>query len=498
MSARPESRIDGLVSRYPYLTSALVGALVGAPFLLAARGSILGHGPTAVLWLVALACLPYGLVALFPKHGVPWTVAFGIALVIGGALVVSPPLFSDDIYRYAWDGRVLLAGIDPYRYAPDDPALGFLRDDEWLRINHRKIATVYPLGAQAVFAVAAACAQWLSLSPIWVLKGAALAVHLAIGAVLFRATRSGTWAALYLWNPLALVESAQSGHLDCWAGLGLLMAAVMLQRNKLGAALASALVATAVKLVGLVALPALGRRHRPTALVLGASAVIWLAPLFGAGASDQRAEEAGVVHYAARWEGNPGGFRVLRAAAATLLDVAGGVLDWPPGEVRGSTLDQRLPGFGPGVDRLSGGAEKKGGRVDKDATAGRDRWAGLIARGWVAVLGLLLALALALAQPPLLALRWTLLAALLMLPTVHPWYLLWLLPIEVAAGRLTGLAWSALILTAYIPLEMYLQSGIWVENPLIAWAQYGVVGLLVVLELPWIRSLFPCVGSESL
>ena len=28
------------------------------------------------------------------------------------------PRTSDDAYRYVWDGRVLLAGIDPYRFVP--------------------------------------------------------------------------------------------------------------------------------------------------------------------------------------------------------------------------------------------------------------------------------------------------------------------------------------------------------------------------------------------
>jgi len=27
------------------------------------------------------------------------------------------PRTSDDAYRYIWDGRVLLAGVDPYRFA---------------------------------------------------------------------------------------------------------------------------------------------------------------------------------------------------------------------------------------------------------------------------------------------------------------------------------------------------------------------------------------------
>jgi hypothetical protein len=38
------------------------------------------------------------------------------------------PRTSDDAYRYIWDGRVLLAGVDPYRFVPLDSALAGHRD----------------------------------------------------------------------------------------------------------------------------------------------------------------------------------------------------------------------------------------------------------------------------------------------------------------------------------------------------------------------------------
>ena len=38
------------------------------------------------------------------------------------------PRTSDDAYRYIWDGRVLLAGIDPYHFVPLAPELAHLRD----------------------------------------------------------------------------------------------------------------------------------------------------------------------------------------------------------------------------------------------------------------------------------------------------------------------------------------------------------------------------------
>ena len=44
--------------------------------------------------------------------------------------MLSPPYLSSDIYRYVWDGRVMAAGINPYRYVPADPHLEALRDPD--------------------------------------------------------------------------------------------------------------------------------------------------------------------------------------------------------------------------------------------------------------------------------------------------------------------------------------------------------------------------------
>ena len=63
------------------------------------------------------------------------------------------PRTSDDAYRYVWDGRVQAAGINPYRYAPADPALAELRDDAiFPKINRAEYAvTIYPPVAQMFF-----------------------------------------------------------------------------------------------------------------------------------------------------------------------------------------------------------------------------------------------------------------------------------------------------------------------------------------------------------
>ena len=78
-------------------------------------------------------------------------------LILGAALVFrlrlwwSPATLSDDIFRYVWDGRVQLAGINPYLYAPSAPQVEHLRDALYQSVNHADIPTIYPPLAQLFF-----------------------------------------------------------------------------------------------------------------------------------------------------------------------------------------------------------------------------------------------------------------------------------------------------------------------------------------------------------
>ena len=55
-----------------------------------------------------------------------WAI-LGAALAYRLVLLPVPPTLSDDVFRYVWEGRVVLAGQSPYRLAPSDHALMALR-----------------------------------------------------------------------------------------------------------------------------------------------------------------------------------------------------------------------------------------------------------------------------------------------------------------------------------------------------------------------------------
>ena len=177
------------------------------------------------------------------------------------------PRTSDDAYRYVWDGRVLLAGIDPYRFIPLDPALVHLRDPvlfpvgELPLINRPGVPTIYPPIAQ----------RWFGLIAFFTPPGAGtLGVQIAaVGAVVtttwllarFLESRRG-WALLYGACPAVALEAANGAHLDAISALcvfGLGWAAAHKRHWLAGLFLG---LAAGIKLVPLLLIPAFLRRGR--------------------------------------------------------------------------------------------------------------------------------------------------------------------------------------------------------------------------------------------
>lgn len=147
--------------------------------------------------------------------------ARAFALIVAVAVVLriiasaSPIFLSTDIFRYVWDGRVQAAGINPYRYVPNDPALTALRDAAiWPNINRAtKAHTIYPPVAQWIYLTAQ-----LGGSNRIAMKAMMILLE-AIGAyALYRVLRARGQPRerllAYLWHPLPIWEIAGSGHID--------------------------------------------------------------------------------------------------------------------------------------------------------------------------------------------------------------------------------------------------------------------------------------------
>lgn len=224
--------------------------------------------PEAKQALVLILCISaavYFLCVVTTLHRPPTRKAVWIVLLFAAAcrlpLIVSPPFLSSDVFRYVWDGRVQAAGINPYRYIPNDPALETLRDGAvYPHINRADYApTIYPPAAQAVFAVVGQI--WSSVTGI---KLAMLGFEVLAVVCLLRLLTAANLPAervlIYAWNPLPIWAFAGNGHIDA-AVVGFVSLALLLRvRRRDGWAGLALGLATLTKFLPAVIAPALWRR----------------------------------------------------------------------------------------------------------------------------------------------------------------------------------------------------------------------------------------------
>jgi hypothetical protein len=358
-------------------------------------------------------------------------------------LFMDPPL-SDDVWRNLWDGRVQVAGMNPYRYGPLDDDLAALRDDTiWHRINHPQYRTIYPPLGQMSAAAAAALSVAIGMPPLWAWKMLVVAVELAGMAMLGRAlAHRGNLAplAIWAWSPLAVIEFAGGGHIDGIAlGLSGATAALWLRERHAGA---GALFAGAVMTkflpfpagLGFVGAKGSGR----AALAFLVTAVLLTIPYIAAG--PRIVEQLGV--YAGNWEFN-------------------GVLNrWLRIDSWGYTL-AALPGAGVTLN----GIEKGTGRLIA--------WIVVLAAGFIAARR---------GTEPFLVARRTLALFLAIQPTIYPWYLANLLPWLCLSPSWSVAVWLAISPLSYEVLSGRAATGVWHENHFIQGAVFGLAGILFVVE----------------
>ena len=240
-------------------------------------------------------------------------VVVGGTLLLGLAAMSAPPRTSNDSARYAWDGIVQKAGISPYAYVPIDETLQHLRP-AWLfapgstgatgepvcsaglfgtesvaargypsgeplctAINRPHVPTIYPPTAEIYFlAVRAAVPDTAAFLPFQ-LGGLLIsaAVAAALVRVLRRSGRPPYLAAVWGWSPLVQLEAVNNAHVDVLGGALILAAGLLLLNGRplrSGAAFGAAV---AVKLIPVIAAPALLFRH-PVRFIAGSVATFAL------------------------------------------------------------------------------------------------------------------------------------------------------------------------------------------------------------------------------
>ena len=388
-----------LTSRFrAYLGLAVLAAgLAGLAF----SGDLLVHAGRFTAFYV-LAGAGFALLAT-AATSLPLRAAIVAAVVLRIIFVPVMPSLSDDYHRYVWDGRVQLAGVNPYEHRPYEDALDRVRYAGRERINHDELRTIYPPLTQVVFAGVAGVARILGLDDAATPRGEVLLFKLVFGAFDL-ATAGAIWllaaaklrrraTVLYLFCPAVILPTWESAHAEAAAVFFCVLAAALLMRRRDAWAGAAIGFAAALKVTPLALLvPALlGGRASPSRLLAGflpAFLVPYLPYLLTGGAFGSLFESGST------WTGGSLLFQLLATATTpesarwlVLALFAGGAL-WIAGSLRG-----------------------------------RERTAEAFA--------------------------WTLTLLVLCLPVVHSWY--WLAPL--ALGVAAGLWLPLLIGTVAPPLE---------------------------------------------
>ena len=227
------------------------------------------RAPASRFVLVYAVAVAGFLLLVSARDALPLRAVVLVALLARLAFLPVAPALSDDYHRYLWDGRVQLAGINPYRYAPQDARLDEVVFAGRELVNHPHLRTPYPPLAQALF---------LGLAGV---GGGLTALKFVLGAADLLAAAAVWWLAdtrrrrraflLYLACPFIVVETWWSAHLDVVAVLFVVLAAGLLARRRDTSAGVALAVAALVKVTPLaLVVPALlGRRARALPFLLG-------------------------------------------------------------------------------------------------------------------------------------------------------------------------------------------------------------------------------------
>ncbi|MEE2901536.1 MAG: hypothetical protein VYC39_04370 [Myxococcota bacterium] len=354
-----------------------------------------------------------------------WGILLAIAFSLKIFAVCVPPVFSEDVFRYVYEGKVVweMGWQFPFTTAPADAAgtvSSTLLDASFHKINHPEIATIYPPLSMFCFALVGGISSaaraveipWNAQTDLLLLKLTFLVIEVCGYLLIYLAKHSlgqNRWSALR-WPlilalcPLSLFELNREGHADGIAIFGLCLGAFGFIQSRYLLGHFGWVLAILAKLNGAIGL-LVSLRHSPKKslwplVILIAFAVPYFALTM--------AEGRGLNEYATRWRSFDGVFGLILMAAESLLSGDYG----------------RIGVF----------------------TITRHQFARLIT---AFIFGVILVYRLKSRRDSTSVVEQTgelMTLAILFSPTFHPWYVTWLIPFVPFALRIQwGVAWLILI-----------------------------------------------------
>lgn len=221
--------------------------------------------------LIILYGLLFGLYIVAIKNGRTDNLRFytHLGIWLRWLLLFSVPALSDDVYRFIWDGYLLLAGQNPLVYTPaqimeTQASIPGITVSLFSMLNSKDHFTVYPPIAQVVFV--ASCA--LSFKSVWgativmrlILLVAEMGVIRLLPRVLDRMGLPAYRSLIYVLNPLIILEISGNLHFEGLMIYFLLLSMLLLLDGRYKLAGVGMAISVATKLLPLLFLPFLLRR----------------------------------------------------------------------------------------------------------------------------------------------------------------------------------------------------------------------------------------------
>lgn len=321
-------------------------------------------------------------------------------------LFIGLPTLSDDIYRFIWDGALILKGVDPYQHIPSD-LLSAENASLFDKLNSQTYHSVYPPLNQLLFSGVVSLGGDNLLLTTNIIRLALLGAELGSYFILkYLLNDNGHLASWYFLNPLFILEVVGNCHFEGFVVLFMLTSISLIRKSKFLLSGGSLGLAIATKLLPMIFVPAFFfKTGWKKGIILGSVAMIaGLAPfLLFSSTSSLAGLRDSLSLYFQKFEFNASLYYLVRAYGY-----------WQKGYNTIATA-------GPYLSLVSGililALAYVGAR-----------------RNWKLESVLLFALS----------------TYLLFATTVHPWYILPLIPLGLLSGYWFPIVWSAFIFLTYV------------------------------------------------
>ena len=197
-------------------------------------------------------------------------ILFALGILARLVLFMGLPSLSDDVFRFIWDGKLLAEGINPYLHTPrfvldnmaKTPGLDL---NLFSKLNSPDYYTVYPPLNQLIFWVSAALGGNSSLIATNVIRTLIFAAEIAsfflLRTLLKTQGKNQNLAAWYFLNPLVIMEFTGNLHFEAFVILFILIGLNLMYLKKNGLAGIALVLGIATNLLPLIFLPAIVINH---------------------------------------------------------------------------------------------------------------------------------------------------------------------------------------------------------------------------------------------